>query len=82
MVTPTLGMPTTLSMVLATIDQPSQLTPSLNIDSNLLTINEVVDRSQLMVMTTSFICQQIDMRISDLMYQMLKQLTEIVKPMV
>ena len=45
-------------------------------------MNEAVDRSQPTVVTTSFIRQQINIGINDLMYQMSKQLAEIVKAMV
>ncbi len=34
------------------------------------------------VMTTSFICQQLDLGINDIMYQVSQQLADIVKPMV
>lgn len=43
---------------------------------------DLADQSQPTVLTTSFIWQQIDLGINEQMYQVLKQLYEIVKPMV
>ena len=56
-------------------------TPSY-IEFNVPTTNEVVDQSQPMVMSTSFIHQQIDLVINDLMYQMSSQLVDIIKLMI
>ena len=78
MVTLTLSMPTTQSMALVTVEQPSPIMSLLNVDQNVPTMNKVVNQSQPMVMITFFIRQQIDMGINDMMYQMLKQLAEIV----
>ena len=69
-------------MVLVIVEQPSPSAPLSNIEFHVPTINEVDDQSQPMVMSTSFICQQIDMGINDLMYQMLRQLVEIIKLMI
>ena len=42
-------------------------------------VHEVGNQSQLIVMSTSFIQQQIDIRINDLMYQLSRQLAKIIK---
>ena len=39
-------------------------------------------KGKLIVMTTSFICDQIDMGLNDIMLELSKQLADIVKPMV
>ena len=54
----------------------------LTVEGNVLVANKVANQSQPMVMTTSFIHQQIDIGINDLMYQMSKQLVETIKSMV
>ena len=61
-------MLTTQPMIPITIEQPSSATLPFNPQSNLLTMNEVANQSQPMVMITSFIHQQIDMGINDLIY--------------
>ena len=43
------------------------------------TMNKVVNQNQQMIMSTSFVCQQIDMGINNLMYQISRQLAKIVK---
>ena len=71
----------TLPMVTVCIKQPFPMITLLTAEGSPSAVNEVANQGQTIVMTTSFICQQIDMGINDLMYQMLKQLAEIVKPM-
>ena len=68
-------------MALVIVEQLTPTIPTLSADQNMPTINEAVNQSQPTVMTTTFICQQIDMGINNLIYQILKQLTKIVKPM-
>lgn len=43
---------------------------------------ETTDLDQQMVMTTSFVLQQIDTGMHDIIYQVSKKLVDIVKPMV
>ena len=68
--------------ITSTTGQTSLAVPPSTIGLNLPIVNEVGDQSQSMVMSTSFIHQQIDMGINNLMYWMFKQLEKIVKPMV
>ena len=75
-------MPLTQPFTPITIRQPSSLMPLSNFKFNPPSTNKVVDQDQTMAISTSFIQQQIDIYINDLMYHMSKQLAKIVKPMV
>lgn len=79
-----LGMPTSVILgMLASATTVAISTPPQVMATAIMTpVNETGESKQPMVMTTSFIRQQIDMGIHDIMHQVSKQLADIMKPMV